>query len=236
MSEDQPQKPTYRGYPIFGRREFIDRFVKFHCQGWQIATHGNGDDAIQNIIDAVEEAQKIYPRNDARHVIIHCQTVREDQLDRMKRLGMIAAFFPPHVYYWGDRHYERFLGPLRAERIDPCRSALDRGLVFTSHNDTFVTPIDPLLSVWAAANRITHGGRLLGESQRIPAYEALKSVTCNAAYQFHEEDRKGIIEPGKLADFVILKQNPLEVDPMQIKDIEIQATVVAGETVWGELS
>ena len=235
MSDDQPQEHTYRGYPISQRRDFIDRVIKFHREGWQIATHGNGDDAIQNIIDAVEEAQKVYPRDDARHVIVHCQTVREDQLERMKRLGMIASFFPPHIYYWGDRHYERFLGPFRAERIDPCQSALERGIVYTSHNDTNVTPIDPLLCVWTAVNRVTHGGRLLGESQKIPVYDALKSVTCNAAYQFHEEGSKGSIVPGKLADLVILDENPLEVDPMRIKDIAVKATMVGGEIVWGGL-
>ena len=124
-----------------------------HQQGWQIAIHGNGDEAIQLILDAYEEAQKRYPRADARHIIIHCQTVREDQLDRIKRLGVVPSFFVVHTYFWGDRHRDIFLGPDRAKRISPLRSALKRGILFSNHNDTFVTPIDPLLSVWSAVNR-----------------------------------------------------------------------------------
>lgn len=233
----KPEQKTdlYRGWPIYDRKEFIEMYVAYHQKGWQICVHGNGDDAIQNIIDAAEEAQKRYPRSDTRHVVIHCQTVREDQLDKMKRLGMIPAFFPVHVYYWGDRHYERFLGPFRAERINPCKSAMERDMIFTCHNDTPVTPIDPLLCVWTAVNRTTHGGRVLGENQCIPVYEALKSVTTYAAYQFHEEKRKGSIEVGKLADFVVLEENPLEIDPLDIKDIQISATIVGGGIVWGSL-
>ena len=119
----------------------------YHRQGWQVAIHGNGDAGIDNILTAFEEAQKTYPRADARHIIIHCQTVREDQLDRIKRLGVIPSFFTVHTYYWGDRHRDIFLGKARAERINPLRSALKRGIRFTSHNDTSVTPMNPLLSV-----------------------------------------------------------------------------------------
>ena len=137
--------------------------------------------------------------------------MREDQLDRIKRLGVVPSFFVVHTYFWGDRHYEMFLGQDRAERISPLRSALKRGIPFSNHNDTFVTPIDPLLSVWSAVNRRTSGGRILGENQTIPVMDALRSVTSWAAYQACEERIKGSLEPGKLADFVILEANPLTV-------------------------
>ena len=107
----------WRGYIQENPEGFIDRIVALHRQGWQIAIHGNGDEAIQLILDAYEEAQKRYPRADARHIVIHCQTVREDQLDRIKRLGVVPSFFVVHTYFWGDRHYEMFLGQDRAERI-----------------------------------------------------------------------------------------------------------------------
>ena len=232
---DLPEGPMWRGYPIEPEQQFIEKVVGLHRQGWQLAIHGNGDDAIQMILNAYEEAQKRYPRADARHIVIHCQTVREDQLDRIKRLGVVPSFFVVHTYFWGDRHYEMFLGQDRAERISPLRSALKRGIPFSNHNDTFVTPIDPLLSVWSAVNRRTSGGRILGENQTIPVMDALRSVTSWAAYQACEERIKGSLEPGKLADFVILEANPLTVAKETIKDIGISATIVGDEVVYGSL-
>ena len=232
---DLPDGPMWRGYIQENPEGFIDRIVALHRQGWQIAIHGNGDEAIQLILDAYEEAQKRYPRADARHIIIHCQTVREDQLDRIKRLGVVPSFFVVHTYFWGDRHRDIFLGPDRAKRISPLRSALKRGILFSNHNDTFVTPIDPLLSVWSAVNRITSSGQVLGEEYTISVMDALRSVTSWAAYQACEERIKGSLEPGKLADFVILEANPLTVAKETIKDIGISATIVGDEVVYGSL-
>jgi predicted amidohydrolase YtcJ len=203
-----------------------------HQQGWQIAVHANGDQAIEEVINAFEMAQNNFPRKDTRHIIIHCQTVREDQMDRMKRLNMIPSFFTAHVYYWGDRHREIFLGPERAERIDPCKSAVDRQMPFTCHNDTSITPIDPLLSVWTAVNRLTYGGYCLGEKFRVSVKEALRSVTSYAAFQFGEEHIKGSLEVGKLADLVILEENPLEIATEDIKDIAISETIRGGERIY----
>ena len=232
---DLPDGPMWRGYIQENPEGFIDRIVALHQQGWQIAIHGNGDEAIQLILDAYEEAQKRYPRADARHIIIHCQTVREDQLDRIKRLGVVPSFFVVHTYFWGDRHYEMFLGQDRAKRISPLRSALKRGILFSNHNDTFVTPIDPLLSVWSAVNRITSSGQVLGEEYTISVMDALRSVTSWAAYQACEETSKGSLEPGKLADMVVLGDNPLAVDKKAIRDIPVLATIVGNELVYGSL-
>ena len=232
---DLPDGPMWRGYIQENPEGFIDRIVALHQQGWQIAIHGNGDEAIQLILDAYEEAQKRYPRADARHIIIHCQTVREDQLDRIKRLGVVPSFFVVHTYFWGDRHRDIFLGPDRAKRISPLRSALKRGILFSNHNDTFVTPIDPLLSVWSAVNRITSSGQVLGEEYTISVMDALRSVTSWAAYQACEETSKGSLEPGKLADMVVLGDNPLAVDKKAIRDIPVLATIVGNELVYGSL-
>ena len=232
---DLPDGPMWRGYIQENPEGFIDRIVALHRQGWQIAIHGNGDEAIQLILDAYEEAQKRYPRADARHIIIHCQTVREDQLERIKRLGVVPSFFVVHTYFWGDRHRDIFLGPDRAKRISPLRSALKRGILFSNHNDTFVTPIDPLLSVWSAVNRITSSGQVLGEEYTISVMDALRSVTSWAAYQACEETSKGSLEPGKLADMVVLGDNPLAVDKKAIRDIPVLATIVGNELVYGSL-
>jgi len=205
---------------------------KYHSAGYQIAIHGNGDAAIDDILHAYRVAQQEFSRSDARHRIEHCQTPRDDQLDLMKQLGITPSFFVGHVFYWGDRHRDIFLGPDRAARISPLASALDRGIRFTIHNDTPVTPVDPLLLIWCSINRLTKDGQILGPEQRINAFEALRTVTSDAAWQNFEEQSKGTIEEGKLADFVVLQENPLAVDATRLKDIVVLETIVGGETVF----
>lgn len=235
IADQISDKDEWRGYPIFDTLDFNERIKQYHKAGWQIAIHGNGDDAIEEIINAIELAQKEYPRNDARHIIIHCQTVRSDQLDRIKRLGIVPSFFVTHTYYWGDRHRDIFLGEERAKRISPLKSALTRKIPFSLHNDTPVTPISPLMSVWSAVNRITSSGEVLGEYQRISVIDALRSITYWSAYQFHEEDKKGSLEPQKWADMVILAENPLQVEKTRIKDIKVLTTIVGNKAVYGSL-
>ena len=225
-------KADYRGYPSRSREELTEMVKKHHRAGYQIAIHGNGDAAIDDILYAYAEAQRELPRADARHRIEHCQTAREDQLDRMKELGVTPSFFAGHVFYWGDRHRDIFLGPARGARISPLASAERRGVRFTLHDDTPVTPVNPLHSVWVAANRITREGKTLGPEQRISVVSALRAVTTEAAWQNFEEKRKGSIEPGKLADFVVLDRNPLAVPPMAIRDIRVLETIVGGKTVY----
>jgi len=209
--------PTYRGYPLMPREALVNLVKEIHKAGFQCLIHGNGDAAIDDILYAFREAQNEFPRPDARHVIIHAQTAREDQLDLMKELGVIPSFFVLHTYYWGDRHRDIFMGPERASRISPLKSAMDRGIRFTTHCDSPVVSQDPLMSIWAAVNRVTSSGKVLGPEQRISPIEALRTYTINAAYQNFEENIKGSIEPGKLADLVILEGNPLTCDPMHIK-------------------
>jgi predicted amidohydrolase YtcJ len=222
--------PAYRGYPRVSRDDLIDKVVRYHAAGWQIAVHGNGDASIDDILDAYEEAQRRAPREDARHVVIHAQMAREDQLDRMRALGVIPSFFVLHTYYWGDRHRDLFMGPERAARMSPARSAADRGIRFTLHCDTPVVPMEPLRLVWSAVNRLSSSGAPIGPEQRIMPREALRAVTIDAAFQHFEEDEKGSLEPGKLADLVILSRSPLE-DPGTIDEIQVLETVIGGRTV-----
>ncbi len=225
-------RADYRAYPRIRREELAAMVKKLHRAGYQIAIHGNGDAEIDDILFAYREAQREFPRADARHRIEHSQMAREDQLDAMKELGITPSFFVSHTYYWGDRHRDIFMGPERAMRMSPLRSALDRGLRMTIHCDTPVTPIDPLLAVWAAVNRVSTGGRVIGAAQRVTPLEALRMVTIDAAWQNFEEKIKGSIEPGKLADFVILAENPLTVAPAAIRNIAILETIVGGRSVY----
>ncbi len=194
--------------------------------------HGNGDAAIDDILFAFENAQKAFPREDARHIVIHSQMATDEQLGRMSALGVIPSFFNLHVYYWGDRHRDIFLGPERAARISATRTAAEKNIPFTLHADSPVVPMDPMLMVWAAVNRETTAGNILGARQAIGVEEALRAITINAARQGFEEDRKGSIEPGKLADLVILDANPLTVDPDTLGEITVVATFVGGRTVF----
>ena len=229
-------KPGYVGYPSNDLEWLRQRIIDLHSNGRQIAVHCNGDAAIDVALDAYEEAQRQSPRDDTRFIVIHSQMARSDQIERMSRLEAIPSFFITHTYFWGDRHYAIFMGPERAVRLSPTGDALRCNLPFTLHNDTFVTPIDPLLLVWSAVNRLSYGGRDLGKAEQgIPVLEALKGITINAARQGFEEGVKGSIEPGKFADFVVLDENPLAVDPMHLKDIEIAATIVGDVLAYGAL-
>lgn len=227
----QPQgKNDYRGYPTRSRDDLLKLVAGWHQAGLQVAIHANGDAAIDDVLFAYEKV--LAGNTDARFRIEHCQTPREEQLDAMKRLGITPSFFIGHVYYWGDRHRDIFLGPRRAARISPLKSALDRGIRFTIHNDTPVTPVDPLLLVWNAVNRTTRNGQVLGPDQRIDLMRALRAVTSDAAWQNFDEATRGTIEPGKAADFVVLDRNPLTVPPMEIRNIAVVETIVGGEQVW----
>lgn len=224
-------KDDYVGYPFVSREDLTAQVKKFHRAGYQIAIHGNGDAAIGNILYAYREAQKETPRPDTRHIIVHSQMAREDQLGAMKELGVIPSFFSLHTYYWGDRHRDIFMGRERAYRISPAKSAIARGLRFTIHTDAPVVPMNPLLLVWAAVNRISTGGDTIGAEQRISPMDALRAVTINAAWQSFDETNTGSIESGKLADLVILSENPLLV-PERIRDIQVLETIVGGKTVY----
>ena len=224
--------PTWRGYPRRSREDLTAMVKELHRAGYQIAIHGNGDAAIDDILHAFREAQNDFPREDARHRIEHCQMVRKDQLDEIRELGITPSFFVGHVYYWGDRHRDIFMGPERAAGISPLRSAIARGIRFTVHDDTPVTSVDPLQLVWVSVNRLTRSDQVLGPEERVTPLEALRAITIDAAWQNFEEDIKGSIEPGKLADFVILSDNPLTIDPARIREIEVLETIVGGQTVY----
>lgn len=224
--------PDYRGYPRRSRDDLVTMVKELHEAGYQIAIHANGDAAIDDVLYAFREAQREFPRRDARHRIEHCQMVRRDQLDTIAELNLSPSFFVGHVYYWGDRHRDIFMGPDRAAGISALRSSIDRGIRFTVHDDTPVTPVNPLQLVWVGVNRLTKSNQVLGPDERITPLEALRTVTIDAAWQNFEEGVKGSITPGKLADFVVLSDNPLTVNPTAIRDVTVLETIVGGKTVY----
>jgi len=226
------QPADYRGYGVLTDEQLIDRLDNAYKHNIQAIIHANGDASIDQLIMAVRQATEKYGPADRRTVLIHGQTVREDQLDEMKKLGIFPALFPAHTFYWGDWHREVTLGPERAARISPTRSVLNRGMKVTIHTDSPVVLPHATRTIWSAVNRRTRSNFLLGEDQRLTPLEALKALTIWSAYQYFEEDSKGSIEVGKLADFAILSDNPLTVEPMTIKDIQVLATIKEGKTIY----
>lgn len=222
---------NYLGYPTVPREKLFAQVAALHKAGYQIAIHGNGDASIEDILDAFEAAQAAHPIDDPRMILIHAQMAREDQIARMKALGVTPSFFTAHTWYWGDRHRDKFLGPERAADISPSRWALDRGLRFSSHLDTPVTPLLPLQAVWSQVHRITYGGAVLGPEQRIGVMQALRAVTIDAAWQVFQDGNRGSLEAGKYADLVMLSGNPLD-EPMAMRELEVQRTVVGGATIY----
>jgi predicted amidohydrolase YtcJ len=222
----------YVGAPAMTDAEangFVDQAF---TNGWQILVHCNGDAAADQFIRAVRLATAKHGPGDRRPVMIHAQTVREDQLDAMKELGIIPSFFGMHTYYWGDWHRDAVLGPARAARISPAASALKRGIPFTQHHDAPVALPSSIMVLFSQVNRVTRTGQVLGAEQRVSAMDAIKSLTINGAYQYFEEKQKGSLEVGKLADLVILDRNPLTVAPLAIKDITVLETIKEGRTIY----
>jgi len=149
----------------------------------------------------------------------------------MGALGVTPSFFSAHTWYWGDRHRDIFMGPERAATMSPARWAKEEGLRFSSHLDTPVTPMLPLQAVWSQVHRRSTGGDVLGPEQSIGVMDALRAVTIDAAWQVFQEDSRGSLEPGKLADLVVLSGNPLD-NPMAIRDLKVERTLVGGATIY----
>ena len=163
--------------------------------------------------------------------MIHAQLLQPEQLADMAKLNLIASFFIAHIYHWGDTHIQNF-GMERASQISPVGTAIQEGVTYTFHQDTPVIAPNMMDTIWCAVNRKTRNGIELGEEQKISVYDALKAITIHGAYQYFEEDKKGSIREGKLADLVILDQNPLKVNPMDLRDIQVVCTIKNGDILF----
>ena len=201
----------------------------------QLLCHCNGDASGDQFLNAYEKSLARFaedaPQRGLRPVMIHCQTARNDQLDKMAAMNMLASIFVAHVNYWGDVHREN-LGAERGPHISPVKDAMDRGICVNFHTDTPVTMPYMFHSVWTAVNRFTRGGNVLGADQAIDVWDALKAVTINAAYSYFEEDEKGSLKAGKKADLIVVDQNPLHVDKMTIKDIKVLSSIKEGKVLY----
>jgi predicted amidohydrolase YtcJ len=223
----------YSGYPSFPNQGEAAGWVdKAYAANWQVMVHANGDAAIDELIRTVAAAQKAHAGSDRRTVLIHGQYLRADQIPQLKALGIFPALFPMHTFYWGDWHRQSVAGPERAEFISPTGAVLKSGMKFSIHHDAPVT-FPNSMRVWdSAVNRTTRSGHVLGPDQRLAPMVALKAMTIWPAFQHFEENTKGSIKVGKVADLVILDRNPLKIPPASIKDVKVLETIKGGASVY----
>ncbi len=232
MSKPYANETEYSGYPNHNDETVYTLLSRAAKKKMQVLAHCNGDAAAEQFVSSWERVVEENPdATSLRPVMIHAQTVRYDQLERMAKTNMIPSFFVGHTYYWGDTHLKNF-GIERAEKISPVKAALDKGLKPNFHQDSPVTPPNMFHSVWCAVNRITRSGVVIGEENRIDVYDALILATNGGAYEYFEENKKGILKSGAVADLIILDKDPTAIDSMQIKNIRVLKTIKDGNVVF----
>ena len=227
------QTADYKGFPIFSDEVLYEDLKTIFSNNITAQLHVNGDAAIDQALRVIEKLknERIY-KPEMRATLIHVQNSRPDHIAKIKEIGLIPSYFSSHVFLWGDWHYQSVFGTKRAAFISPAKAAKDAGIIFTIHHDSPVTPPDLLTGVFSAVNRTTRSGMVLGENQRISVLDALKAITINSAYQYQEEDKKGSLKVGKLADLVILDENPMKVDVRKLREIKVLETIKEGRSVF----
>jgi hypothetical protein len=224
--------PGYVGYPAATSQQVIDAIDWAYANNIQIMTHSNGEAASDLLIAALTAAKKKHGAGDRRPVLIHGQFLREDQLDSYNRLGVFPSLFPMHTFYWGDWHREHTVGPALADDISPTGWVIARGMRFGTHHDAPVAFPDSMRVLDATVTRRSRSGDIIGPKHRVDVITALKAMTIWPAWQHFEEVRKGSLAVGKLADFVILSDDPTAVDPEALDLLKVVKTIKEGKTVF----
>ena len=222
--------PPYKGNVTETQADLNAWIERVHRAGIQVNCHANGDVAIDMVLTAVERAQKLFPRADARPKITHCTLVNDDLVRRIKAAGAVPAPFTSYAYYNSDKF--KYYGEAMMKHCMAYRSFLDAGVMAAAGSDFEPGPFDPRMAIQGMVTRTGWDGKTWGANQRISVEEALRVNTINGAYNSHEEAIKGSITPGKMADFVVLSEDLFTVDQDKIKDLQIVRTVVGGTTVY----
>ena len=230
MSEPYIGSDCDHGILAMSQEEIETNVINMHNAGFQVCVHANGDLTIDMVLDAYIKAQKLNPRNDTRHRIEHCSLVNPDILRKMQESKTIATPFCTYVYHHGEKM--PFFGEERLKWMFAQKSFLDYGITSTGATDYPPGPFEPLLGIQSCVTRTDSSGKAWGVEQKITVEDALRIYTLNGAYASFEENIKGSITQGKLADLVILSDDPTAVDPYAIKDISIERTIVGGNTVY----
>lgn len=223
--------PGYAGYAAVTEAQVNDAIAWAFKDRIQILTHANGERATDVLLAAIRAAEKQYGPG-RRPVLIHGQFMREDQVDSLKELGVFPSLFPMHTFYWGDWHREHTVGPVVADDMSPTGWVMQRGMMFGTHHDAPVAFPDSMRVLDATVTRRSRSGDILGPRHRVPLEVALKAMTIWPAWQHFEEDRKGSLAPGKLADLVVLSGDPTAIDPEQLDALRVEQTIKEGRVVY----
>jgi len=225
------EEQDWRGELIFPKEAVQKMVERVYDLGVPLNLHANGDAAIDAFL-AAHEVAAAGDLGKQRHVtLIHAQFTRKDQLQKYVEYKIVPSFYTLHTYYFAEAHIAN-RGPEQAAYISPMRDAIDIGLQPTNHTDFVVAPLNQMFMLWTAVNRVSRAGEVIGGDQRVSVLEGLKAMTIHVARQYGEEASKGSLEPGKLADLVILDRNPLSADPDSIKDIQVVETIKEGKTIY----
>jgi predicted amidohydrolase YtcJ len=230
LSESYVGRPNDYGILVMTEGELYSQARKAHQAGWQIGVHANGDVAIDQVLRVYERLQRELPRRDPRFRIEHCTVVNDSLVARIQALGVIPTPFSTYVYYHGEKM--AYYGPERLNHMFAVRSFLDAGVRVTQASDYPPGPFEPMMALRSEVTRIDRKGNLWGPQQRVTVEEALRVGTLNGAYASFEEKLKGSIEPGKLADLVVLGRDPLREDPLSLIDIPVERTMAGGKWVF----
>jgi predicted amidohydrolase YtcJ len=224
--------PGYAGYAAATMEQVLGAVNWAFENNIQLLTHSNGEGASDMLLAAIESATERFGMGDRRMVLIHGQFLREDQVDSLKRLSIFPSLFPMHTYYWGDWHRDHTVGPGRADNISPTGWVRQRGMKFGSHHDAPVAFPDSMRVLDATVTRRSRSGDILGPAQRVDVMTGIKAMTIWPAWQHFEEDRKGSVEVGKLADFVILSADPTTIDPELIDTLKVTTTIKEDKPIY----
>lgn len=230
LSEPYIGRPDDHGIIVTDEEQLYTTAIKAHKAGWQIGIHGNGDVAIEKILNVYEKLQKEHPRKDPRFRIEHCTVINKNIIRRMKEMNVIPTPFSTYVYFHGEKMKE--YGAERLENMFAVKSFLDAGINVTQASDYPPGPYEPMMALQSSATRTDMRGTVWGASQKISVEEAIKVGTLHGAYASYEERLKGSLEAGKLADLVVLDKDPTKADPMSIISIPIERTMVGGKWVY----
>ncbi|UCD09265.1 MAG: amidohydrolase [Dehalococcoidales bacterium] len=205
--------------------------LDIHRAGFRAAIHATRSETVEAAVNAIEYSLGQLPQDDHRHRIEHCSECPPHLLDRIRNLDILVATQPPFLYYSGER-YLAMVPPDRQPSLYRIKSMIEAGISVAGSSDSPIVDDNPLVGIFAAVNRLANSGQEVLPEERISVERALKMYTLNAAYVSFEEEEKGTISEGKLADLVLLSDNPTTVPPEQLKDITVEMTVVGGEVVW----
>lgn len=223
--------PNDRGIAYWRQEELDDLIGRAHRAGWQCTVHAVGDAAIEQTLNAMARAQKEHPRKNLRHRIDHCAMVPPDLQDRIVAQGIVPSMQPVFFWEFGDG-YIRNYGRTRADYMFPAASLAKRDVVIAGGSDTPVTDHNPMLGISEAMTRLTMNGDVCGPEEKVDLDTAIRFHTINAAYASFDEGIKGSLEPGKLADFVILDRDLRGLSPHDVRDVRVDATYVDGIEVY----